>query len=385
MANKHATLAALFTDIADAIREKTGDTASIVADDFPSVIRKRLQVIPPYYLTFSSPNSFTLAVNDATKHWDGTLEYSTDTSTWSTWDGVTTLSSATSGSYNVLYLRGTGNTKIGYYEANTEVYIPWVINGTDVRCDGNIETLLDYATVEAGQHPTMAGDCFGGLFMGCTSLTKAPDLPATMLTSYCYRSMFSGCTSLTQAPALPATMLASYCYYNMFSGCTSLTQAPALPATMLASYCYYNMFNRCTSLTQAPALPATTLANDCYSNMFYDCTSLTQAPALPATTLADSCYYAMFQGCTSLTQAPALPATTLADRCYDSMFRSCKKIKLSSTKTDKYTIAYRIPTTGTGTTASMALNNMFYRTGGTFNDTPVINTTYYLDNSNTIV
>ena len=463
MVNKHATLAALFTDIADAIREKTGDAASIVADDFPSVIRKRLQVIPPYYLTFSSPNSFTLAVNDATKHWDGTLEYSTDTSTWSTWDGVTTLSSATSGSYNVLYLRGTGNTKIGYYEANTEVYIPWVINGTDVRCDGNIETLLDYATVEAGQHPTMADDCFGGLFMRCTSLTKAPDLPVTTLASYCYRSMFSGCTSLTQAPALPATTLATrcysamfsrctsptqapalpattlenYCYHQMFFGCTaliqapalpattlakgcyyymfddctsltqapalpattlaydcysymfnsctSLTQAPALPATTLARYCYYNMFNSCTSLTKAPALPATMLANDCYSNMFYDCTSLTQAPALPATTLADSCYYAMFQGCTSLTQAPALPATTLADRCYDSMFRSCKKIKLSSTKTDKYTIAYRIPTTGTGTTASMALNNMFYRTGGTFNDTPVINTTYYLDNSNTIV
>ena len=27
------------------------------------------------YLTFSSPNSFTLKVNDTTKHWDGTLEY----------------------------------------------------------------------------------------------------------------------------------------------------------------------------------------------------------------------------------------------------------------------------------------------------------------------
>ena len=27
------------------------------------------------YLTFSSPNNFTLAVNDTTKHWNGTLEY----------------------------------------------------------------------------------------------------------------------------------------------------------------------------------------------------------------------------------------------------------------------------------------------------------------------
>ena len=43
MANKHASLTALFTDIANAIREKTGDTASIIADDFPSVIRESLQ------------------------------------------------------------------------------------------------------------------------------------------------------------------------------------------------------------------------------------------------------------------------------------------------------------------------------------------------------
>ena len=53
MTNKHASLDALFTDIADAIREKTGDTATIVADDFPDAIRERLQVIPTVpYLTF---------------------------------------------------------------------------------------------------------------------------------------------------------------------------------------------------------------------------------------------------------------------------------------------------------------------------------------------
>jgi hypothetical protein len=56
--------------------------------------------------------------------------------------------------------------------------------------------------------------------------------------SFCYNRMFSSCTSLTQAPELPATTLAGYCYSNMFVGCTSLTQAPALPATTLASSCY---------------------------------------------------------------------------------------------------------------------------------------------------
>ena len=361
MAERYSTLAALFTDIADAIREKTGETDSIVADDFPDVIRERLQVAPPpAYLTFSSPNSFTLAVGDATKHWDGTLEYFAADKTWTTWDGTTTLSAVDNDGEHVLYLRGTGNTKItglGAY-GPSETYA-WVLTGTDIACVGNIENLLDYATVESGQHPTLAEGC--------------------------YADMFYGCTSLTQAPALLATTLADYCYYYMFYGCTRLTQAPALPATTLANYCYQNVFQGCTSLTQAPALPVTRLANNCYENMFSGCTGLAQAPALPATTLATNCYDSMFSGCTGLTQAPALPATTLANYCYQYMFQGCTKIKLSSTRTGEYTQEYRIPSSGTGTTATNALSNMFTSTGGTFAGTPSINTTYYLSNTNTVV
>lgn len=330
MAETYATLTALFTDIADAIREKTGDTTSIVADDFPDVIRERLEVIPPIlYLTFSSPNSFTLKVNDTTKHWDGTLEYSTNTSSWSTWNGTTTLSSATSGSDNVLYLRGTKNTVI----TGNRIDYKWVLTGSDISCIGNIENLLDYETVKSGLHPTMAASCYSYMFQGCTALTQSPALPATTLVDDCYSYMFNGCTSLTQAPVLPATKLVDYCYSYMFGGCKSLTQAPALPATTLADRCYYQMFHGCTSLTQVPALPATTLNSYCYNNMFYGCTSL----------------------------------------------------KLSSSKTGEYTQEYRIPTTGTGTTAPNALFNMFKSTGGTFTGKPEINTTYYLSNTNTIV
>jgi len=164
------------------------------------------------------------------------------------------------------------------------------------------------------------------MFSGCTSLTQAPELPATTLASCCYEFMFSGCTSLTQAPALPATTLAESCYDGMFSGCTSLSQAPELPATTLAPTCYCEMFSGCTSLTQAPELPATTLVEGCYYGMFKGCTSLTEAPELPATTLAGYCYSSMFKGCTSLTEAPELPATTLADYCYSSMFYGCTNL-----------------------------------------------------------
>ena len=307
------------------------------------------------YLTFSSPKRFTLKVNDSTKHWGGTLEYFAYDKTWTVWDGKTTLSAIADHGRYLLYLRGTGNKNITSSSINSN----WVLTGSDIVCIGNIENLLNYATVESGNHPTMFNACYQHMFFGCTALTQAPALPATTLTSGCYNQMFTGCTALTHAPALPATTLASTCYYGMFSGCIALTQAPALPAT--------------------------TLATGCYSDMFRGCTSLTHAPALPATTLNQQCYYGMFSGCIALTQAPALPATTLDQYCYSYMFNGCTSLKLSYTKTDEYTQEYRIPTAGIGTRATDALTNMFASTGGTFTGTPAINTTYYLSTDNMIV
>ena len=176
--------------------------------------------------------------------------------------------------------------------------------------------------------------------------------------------------------------LEDYCFFCMFYGCTGLTSAPELPETELKRYCYSYMFSGCTNLTKAPELPATNLAESCYDNMFDGCTSLTELPALPATTLAESCYSYMFNGCTSLTELPALPATTLQSSCYYGMFSGCKNIRISDeagTFDDiTYSVEYRIPTTGEGTSATNALKRMFTSTGGKFKGTPSINTTYYL-------
>lgn len=133
--------------------------------------------------------------------------------------------------------------------------------------------------------------------------------------SYTFDALFSGCTSLVKAPLLPATTLAPNCYIHMFWGCTGLAKAPALPATTLANRCYSEMFFTCRGLTQAPALPATTLSNYCYSDMFSLCTGLTQAPALPATTLAQFCYNSMFSGCSGLNEVTCLATDVSATNC----------------------------------------------------------------------
>ena len=61
------------------------------------------------------------------------------------------------------------------------------------------------------------------MFYSCTSLTKAPTLPATALANGCYSYMFTGCTNLTQATALSATTIADYCYSKMFYGCSKFS------------------------------------------------------------------------------------------------------------------------------------------------------------------
>ena len=235
-----------------------------------NLLRKKRKRITNY-LTFSSPNPFSISV--ATPGWNGKLYYSKDTKTWVKWTGNEVNATEADGTY-ALYFRGTRSTKIAGGSSNK-----WTLSGSYISCTDNIENLLDYETVEAGQHPTMA----------------------------------------------------DYCYSYMFRGCTSLTTAPSLPATTLATRCYSSMFNNCTSLTTAPSLPATTLANYCYSYMFNGCTS----------------------------------------------------IKIAISKSLEYDKEYRVPKSGNGVTAPVALNNMFTQTGGTFTGTPSINTTYYT--SNTIV
>ena len=310
---------------------------------------------PPFGFTSSSP--FTISVDK--KGWNGIIEYWVDNvetgdATWAIWSENTISAQQIGANEYRILLRGIGNTCISSSSVNR-----WTITGSNVRCIGNIETLLDWETVAIEEHPTMGDNCYSDMFFGCTALTTAPELPATTLAKYCYTDMFYGCTALTTAPTLPATTLAERCCSQMFYGCTALTTAPALPATTLAEYCY--------------------------NGMFYGCTALTTAPALPATTLAKYCYQSMFHGCTALTTAPALPATTLTDNCYAYMFNKCAGIKLSSSETDSYTRAYRVPTAGTGVTAFYALQKMFDNTGGTFTGTPSINTTYYLHKDCSIV
>lgn len=252
------------------------DNQSIVINCDNVVMEDKITITPPPkqsisirpesadwpYVALKSPHDFTLAslqwqenmlgggggpdeewdwyTVTPMKTWDGVIEYSTDNIDWLEWDGETTLSSIN----GYLYLRGIGNTYITGpedYAGLGMAWQQWEIEGTNVRCLGNIENLLDYQIVANGEHPYMEWGCFYYMFSNCDAIVSAFDILAdTIADDACY-GMYEYCYNLTQPGHLTATELGYECYYRMFIGC-ALEELPALPATQLNSYVYQYMF-----------------------------------------------------------------------------------------------------------------------------------------------
>ena len=201
-----------------------------------------------------------------------TLQTSTDGKSWTPYTIGDVITLGAIGD-SIFFAAGEdGNTRLG---SSIIRYHQFSMTGK-IAAAGNIMSLL---SADEPQPQITGTYTFYRLFSGCTSLTTAPELPATTLAASCYQQMFSGCTSLTTAPELPATTLAAWCYNSMFSGCTSLTAAPEL--TDGIAYAYHaaceSMFENCTSLTAARVLVgnrAATTSSSAFRRMFMGCENL---------------------------------------------------------------------------------------------------------------
>ena len=258
---------------------------SVIADTLDVKYHKHAK----NYLTFKAIEDSTIALSAKTSP---NVLYSIDYGEWVEWDySAITLSAGSS-------VRMKGSNPNGFtIDTKDSNRNKFVMTGK-ISASGNIMSLL-YDDDFENNTTIPCSCCYSNMFAGCTSLTTAPELPATTLAEDCYSDMFYGCTSLTTAPELPATTLAKGCYLLMFKGCTSLTTAPELPATTLVDYCYSNMFQDCTSLTTAPELPATTLVDYCYKGMFYGCSKLNYIKMLATDISASNCLNSWVSGVAS--------------------------------------------------------------------------------------
>ena len=299
---------------------------TLITNDGKESVASIVVEVAPNYLSFRAVEAGATVSMEVTGHNDApSLEYSTDLNEWTKFDFDNPQTITLKNVGDKVYWRNTDKTDHFTTEAPAPNAgsIHFKLGSKKVAAEGNVMSLLD-KSCEMMVIPS--GCCFKSLFYGSTSLTKAPELPATELADACYYGMFNGCTSLEEAPELPAEKAASRCYKSMFYENNSLKKAPDLPATEMADSCYAMMFYHCTSLAEAPELPAKKLAGSCYIAMFYECASLETAPELPATELASGCYEMMFWDCPSLEKAPELPATELSKGCYNAMFAYCTSL-----------------------------------------------------------
>ena len=167
---------------------------------------------PKPYLCFTSTGDSTVAMTqNGTPNTSANkvIQYKLNNGQWQNWD----LSAVTLHDGDKMYLKSDDEIPIS--ENDWSIYKKFVMTGS-IAASGNIMSLINFSD-------TLTNFAFCDLFKGCTSLTTAPELPATTLVYGCYNNMFYGCTKLTTPPALQATTLAESCYEGMFYNCTSLT------------------------------------------------------------------------------------------------------------------------------------------------------------------
>ena len=337
----------------------------------PNTEKIYYNLAPESYLTFKSDSSFTIKASSGCS-WNGKIEYSLDKDTWTVWNRTTSISSGPS---NILYMRGTDNTRITHSGSSGG----FQFSGHDIDCFGNIENLLDYKTVEKGEHPVMNNHCFYRLFKDCLSLRTAPDLCATTLTEGCYQWMFVGCSNLITANVLSATeMNGTYCCYEMFYKCKQLKNIPSdLFPLYVSDYSYYRMFEECEQIRETPKIHANYLDVGACQNMFKSCIGLTSISRLPFTLVSKDSCREMFRGCESLRQIPALYATTLEEGCYFGMFQECEELILNYNSYGDYRIPYKNEGKFSSYSAEeTAMNYMFWKDNYDGVMSPNINTRY---------
>ena len=316
-----ATLRQVFHDIAEAIRSK-GITGTFKPIDMASKIGEIRSLDGYGYLTLTAEEATTIKFKlNASITVPHKLLKSTDLVNWTEWENPDTNAISLNAGESV-YLKSYEETTPGTRGKSQLQFNSFSFSGK-IKCYGDIRSIVRMIV------PFDYRYWFNKLFLDCTTLTKAPELPSPVVSEFCYNSMFDGCTSLKIAPELPATTLGASCYAYMFRRCTSLTTAPELPATQLAGNCYQQMFKDCTSLIKAPSVLPATSSSSGYQYMFQNCSSLKTAPEIKATTVGSSSCQYMFDGCTSLTKAPSvLPAMSLAQTCYQRMFQNCKSLEI---------------------------------------------------------
>ena len=329
MPNTHATLSALFTDVADAIRAKTGGSAAIVADDYPDAIAAIPTgggggSVPANDVNFYDYDGAIVASYSAADFADLSAMPANPTHTgltaqgwnWSLSDAKTYVASYGRLNIGQMYATSDGRTRLYIHleEGRLAPYLGLAVNGTAAVDwgDGTSGTVTGSSTetVVSTQHSyAAAGDyvvtvavtgsmaLLGDSTAGSKTLWKNSatanenrvyqnairklELGANTVVGDC---AFYNCWSLSSLTLPSGTQSIGE---NAFYGCYALLSV-TLPGGM--TDVGIGAFYRCYSLSSAAISSS---VENIGENAFYQCYSLLSATLPSGMTLVDE--YAFYQ------------------------------------------------------------------------------------------
>ena len=174
----------------------------------------------------------------------------------------------------------------------------------------NDKKLLFFPSVNS---PNIRGSALF-MFDGCRNIMAVGNLNTKNITDMQY--MFGDCSFLSSIPNLNTSNVTNM--YGMFSSCSALTAIPQLNTSKVTDM--QRMFYNCSALTAIPQLDTSKVTN--MNSMFCYCKNLTAIPQLDTSNVTDTQH--MFYNCSALSSIPNLNTSmAISMTC---MFSDCQKL-----------------------------------------------------------
>ncbi|MDD7547273.1 MAG: BspA family leucine-rich repeat surface protein [Bacilli bacterium] len=196
--------------------------------------------------------------------------------------------------YKLLEAKGTDWSNVFYvYSSYPNIfYYMTELSESDIPPSNNVVNMqyMFYRCSKLTAIPSLdTSSCtnMSGMFNYCSKLTTIPQLNTSSCTDMSY--MFDNCKVLTTIPQLNTSSCTDMQY--IFSGCSALTTIPQLNTSSCTNMS--GMFSGCSALTTIPQLNTSSCTDMQY--IFSDCSKLTTIPQLNTSSCSSVNY--MFSNC----------------------------------------------------------------------------------------
>lgn len=232
------TLIQLFTNIANAIRAKTGSSETIKAEDFPTEIAD-----------ITTGHLDNAEYQEANDDLDDILEGSTPATIYPP-------------DWSEIGYSETPQNILDDFDYSKDIKENWNSGATSLANKFSYNTTLKYMPLVDTSNTTN----MNSMFEGCSNLLKVPLLDTSKVTKM--QSMFAYCSLLTTIPQIDTSKVTTM--FSMFQSCKKLKSIPQINTQNVDSM--FVMFIDCGNLEDVPVLDTTKVTT--ILHMFTGCSSL---------------------------------------------------------------------------------------------------------------